>query len=39
MQFSGVSESPYHLFPVTSKENVTINSRKISKELINAFKK
>lgn len=39
MQFSGVSESPYHLFPVTSKENVSINSRKISKELVNAFKK
>lgn len=39
MQFSKVTESPYHLFPVMSKENVNINSRKVSKELVNVFKK
>lgn len=39
MQFSNVTASPYHLFPVMSKENVNINTRKVSKELLNAFKK
>jgi len=39
MQFSAVGESPYDLFPIMSKDNVSINSRKISKDLINAFKK
>lgn len=39
MQFSNVTESPYHLFPIISKDNVSINNKKISKELVNAFRK